>query len=308
LGHGKTIRLEMKKVRGFYSKLTRTRWELGFIRGGLERVFKDEPLDIDWIKNPFTDRWFADPFILDVNDEFILILAEEYQFSTKKGRIAKLFVNRQSLVIERFEILLETPTHLSFPSILRKDGKTYVYPESASSGKLNLYLYDSSKESLIYTQTICDDMVWDSVITDRFGEDLLFTANKNDYFLDIYKWSSDVSRFIPYITIESPKKNSRMAGQFFDYRGETYCPRQDCERAYGGATDICRVIRDDDGFHFPIIKKLRSPHKTRKEAMHTFNVYKGIVVIDVKGYDHPIVGRILHKSVRKVKKLLHVKR
>ena len=262
---------------------------------------------IDWIENPFQDRWFADPFILDVTDEHILILAEEYQILTKKGRIAKLFVNRKSLVIERFEILLETPSHLSFPSILRKDGNIFVYPESASSGRLDLYQYDSDKESLIYKQTICDDSVWDSVITDIFGDNLLFTANKNDYFLDIYKWDPEISRYRPFLTQESPKKNSRMAGQFFTYDGKIYCPRQDCEHNYGGATDICRVVRDEAGFHFSIVKKLRSPHKTRREALHTFNVYKGVVVIDVKGYDHPFIGKLLKKSVLGTKRMLHLR-
>ena len=297
----------MNIAQKLYAKLTRTRWELGIVRGGLDRVFTDDQLVVDWIENPFRDRWFADPFILDITDEHILILAEEFQFSTRKGRIAKLFVNKQSLVIERYEILLETPTHLSFPSILRRNGDIYVYPESALSGNLSIYLYDSNNEALIYVQTICDDSVWDSVITDIFGENLLFTASKNDYYLDIYKWDSKLSRYVPYMTQESTKKNSRMAGQFFSYNGDIYCPRQDCERNYGNARDICRVDRDEKGFHFSIVKQLRSPHKTRREALHTFNEYKGVVVIDVNGFDYPFVGNTLKKSAFWVKRIFHRK-
>lgn len=298
---------KMNPVQKLYTKLTRTRWELGLIHDGLDGAFSDKQLIVDWIENPFKDRWFADPFILDVTEEYVYILAEEYRFSERKGRIAKLWVNRKSMVIERFKILLETSTHLSFPSILRKNGKIYVYPESAYSGRLDLYQYEADSESLVYQETICDDVVWDSVITDLFGEDLLFTANKSDYYLDIYKWSPESSRYLPYITLQSPEKNSRMAGQFFKYNDDVYCPRQDCSHNYGGATDICRVARDENGFHFSLVKKLRSPHKTRKEALHTFNEYKGLVVVDVKGYDYPIVGKLLKKSVLGIKRLLKQK-
>ena len=135
---------KMNPVQKLYTKLTRTRWELGLIHDGLDGAFSDKQLIVDWIENPFKDRWFADPFILDVTEEYVYILAEEYSFSERKGRIAKLWVNRKSMVIERFKILLETSTHLSFPSILRKNGKIYVYPESAYSGRLDLYQYERS--------------------------------------------------------------------------------------------------------------------------------------------------------------------
>ena len=193
---------------------------------------------------------------------------------------------------------------MSFPSILREDGVIYVYPESAYSGHLSLYQYDPDKESLVYKETICDDSVWDSVITDYFGDDLLFTANKNDYYLDIYKWSPESSRYIPYMTLQSPKKNSRMAGQFFRYKGDIYCPRQDCTHNYGGATNICRVSQENGSFQFSLVKKLRSPHKTRREALHTFNEFKGVVIIDVKGYDYPFVGKPLKECVRWAKRKL----
>ena len=287
-----------KKIVDFYKGIIRTRWELGIVQGGLDGIFSNNGLNVDWIKNPFTDRWFADPFILDVTDHHIILLAEEYRYANPKGRIARLLINRKTLVIEDFKIVLEIATHLSFPCIYRKNGKVFVCPESAASGRLDLYEYDGINDGLVFIQTICNDTVWDSVLTDVFGEELLFTANKSDYYLDIYKWSPELSTFTQSQSIQSPLMNSRMAGQFFKYNGDMFCPQQDCERVYGGAVDINQVRRDENGFHFSHVKKIESPHKTRKEALHTLNEYKGVVVIDVKGYDHPLIGKTLHKIVK----------
>lgn len=276
-----------------YKRLTRSRWELGLIRDGLDGVFLHDKIEFDWITNPFRDRWFADPFILDITDDYIYILAEEVRFSHPIGRIAKLFINRNTLVIERFVILLESPTHLSFPCILRKDKKVYVYPESAASEHLDLYEYDDINERLVFCQTLCNDVVWDSVITDFWGEELLFTANKNDHYLDIYKRDSESSLFVQYQTHYSPLKNCRMAGQFFKYHDLYFCPQQDCEITYGGSVNINLVNRSETGFSFSTTKKISSPHKKWKEALHTFNEYHGWVVVDVQGFDYPLVVKAL---------------
>lgn len=281
-----------------YESLIRKRWELGFVQNGLESIFKEGGMRVDWVKNPFQDRWFADPFILDVTEDYIYVLAEEFQFSSKKGRIAKLFINRKTLVIEKCSIVLELPTHLSFPSILRKDGKVFVYPESCRSGHLDLYEYIEKEEKLEYRQTICDDAVWDSVMTYHDGCPLLFTANKNDFYLDIYKWNPGKSRFLPYRSIVSEKRNSRMAGQLFEYGGETYGPFQNCEKEYGGHIDLKRIEYLPEDIQFSIVRELYSPHKKRRIALHTLNEYKGVVIIDVGGYDYPIIGSFLHRFVR----------
>ena len=55
-----------------------------------------------------------------------------------------------NLKIKSKKIILELPTHLSFPCILREAGNIYIYPESAYSGKLDVYEYDSTTETATY--------------------------------------------------------------------------------------------------------------------------------------------------------------
>ena len=128
-------------------KLGTQRWALGFVRDGIKSVMESDHLEVDWVKMP-EDRWFADPFVLDVTDVEILLLVEDYAYATRKGVISLLHINRATMRIVSRKVLLELPTHLSFPAIFRKNEHVYIYPESARSGKLDMYEYHSETETL----------------------------------------------------------------------------------------------------------------------------------------------------------------
>jgi hypothetical protein len=285
----------MKKSRSFFHKA----WDLAFVKGGMDALFADGPFEVDVVKNPFKDRWFADPFVLDVTDDKIYVLAEEFCYSLNKGRVAKLTIDRHSMTIERFDILLECPTHISFPNILRRDGKVYVYPESCNSGKLDLYEYDLEHEKLTSPRKICNDAVWDASMTDVLGKLQLFAGCQSDYYLDVYDWNDEVNMFVPVQSIKSNQKDNRMAGQLFVYKGEVYCPTQDCTQGYGGGVWLKKVLRDGENLKLEPIKKLVPPAGLKKLGMHTLNEYKGMVIIDLRDWVYPIAGKIynLYKSL-----------
>ena len=277
-------------------------WALGFVRGGMKTVMELDHLDVDWVKMP-KDRWFADPFVLDVTDAEILLLVEDYEYDTRKGIISLLHINRATMEIMSRKVILETPTHLSFPAIWRKDGHIYIYPESANSGRLDMYEFHPESEKLTFVQTICDDVVWDSYITEALGEPLLFTAAHNDNQLDIYQWKNDTSRYVPYIVIPSDKPNSRLGGAVFEYKGAYYYPAQNCEKQYGGAIDIKRINCNDGNFSTSSVKQLTSPNPRYPLGLHPLNEYKGVVVIDVKGYRYGRIGAMMDKLVALKKRL-----
>lgn len=281
-------------------------WALGFVQGGMQTVMEAERLEVDWVKMP-KDRWYADPFVLDVTDEEILLLVEDYGYKVRKGVISLLRINKITMEIASRKVLLELPTHLSFPAIWRKDRRVYVYPESAGSGRLDMYEYDAEKEDLTLEKTICDDVVWDSYITEAFGEPMLFTAAKNDYQLDIYRWDDKKDRYVSWQKIPSDMKNSRMGGAVFEYKGQYYYPAQNCEKTYGGAIDIKRVkseeVRGKSVFRVETVKHIESPRPTMKLGIHTMNEYKGVVVIDVHGYRYGKIGEFIAKLVNQKKRI-----
>lgn len=292
----------MKKI---YKQLVRQKWQIGFILGGYGAVLNDAKLNIIWVKSPYKDRWFADPFILDVTSNEIILLVEEFPYSTMKGLISKLTISRQTYEIVERKTILELDTHLSFPNIYRLGDKIYIYPENCRSGKLDIYEYNKNNDSLSFVQTICNDVVWDSCITEYFGKPLLFTARKNDYFLDIYSWDNEKGLFTNPNSIEFNSKTARMAGQLFQYGGEIYYPSQNCTSSYGQAVDIRKIKYDslNNRFDFEFVKEITSTHATLREGLHTLNEYKGIVVVDVIGYEHPVIGKFLHSIMKLIKRL-----
>lgn len=273
-------------------KLTARYWSIGFVYKGLDGIMNDNPINVEWLRMP-KDGWFADPFILDVCDNEIQVLVEEKMVGSNKGVITLLKIDRQSMELKSKKIVLEQKFHLSFPCILRKDGKIYIYPESASSGKIDMYEYNPRDETASYLKTICDNVVWDSCITELFGEKLLFTAAHSDFILDIYKWNDSVCRFLPWKQVISDNKNSRMGGQLFEYKGEIYYPAQDCNKNYGSAIQIKRVRFNNNTFSCEVMKRIISPHPKMTLGLHTINEYKGVVVVDVYGYRHPLLGKVV---------------
>lgn len=291
----------------YIKSLTADSWALGFVRGGMQSIMESDHFEVDWVKMP-KDRWFADPFVLDVTDEEILLLVEDFPYATKKGIISLLHINRATMEIAAPKELLELPTHLSFPAIWRKDGHIYVYPESAGSGRLDMYEYQPKSETLTLVKTICDDIVWDSYITEAFGEPLMFTASKDDYQLDIYRWDIKKERFVSSLQIPSDIKNSRMGGAVFEYKGEWYYPAQNCEKTYGGAIEIKRLQVESGMLKVEgVVKHLESTNPRFPLGLHTLNEYKGVVVIDVKGYRYGKLGALINRLVNLKKKLKHAK-
>lgn len=269
-------------------------WALGLVEGGVSTILSRNEYPVHWVKMP-KDRWFADPFILDVTDSEIRLLVEDFEYAKGKGCISLLHISRKNWRIRKRNVLLELPTHLSFPSILRRNGDIYVYPENCLSGKLDMYRYDIESETLSFYKTLCNDAIWDSVITTDFGEPLLFTAKRDDYHLDIFKWNTEKEQFFFWQSVVSDSPNSRMGGLLFRYEDSICYPAQDCSKGYGCAIDVKKIEFDsnDKTFRFSLIKKLLSPHPRMRLGMHTLNEYKGFAVIDVQGYRYPRIVSII---------------
>ena len=70
---------------------------------------------------------------MDYNEEEIIVLGEEYSDELLRGRIAKLVVDRKTYKLKSWKIILDLPTHLSFPRVVRKNGEIFIHPENSQS-------------------------------------------------------------------------------------------------------------------------------------------------------------------------------
>lgn len=269
-------------------------WTIGFVQNDLGSILHGDNLEINWVNNPYKDRWFADPFILDVNEEYIILLVEEFFDPIARGRISRLVINRQSYDIVDIKPVLELSTHLSFPAIIRVDNRIYIYPENSQAGELNLYEYDIVNENCSYIKTLCKEPLTDAVLTNLFGDTMIFSTHipsQNGNCLSCYRKRGDV-----YAKVEDYAFSSniaRNAGDWFDFKGTVYRPAQDCNQRYGGGMYIQEVINiNSTEFSFKNIVRIEESCKGYELGCHTFNYYNGVTVIDVNGYRRPFLAKL----------------
>ena len=261
---------------------------------------EQDSLCVHWLEHEYKDRWFADPFILDVTECDILLLVEEYRYEAPKGRIALLEVDKASYRLKYLEVVLELDTHISFPAIWRERGNVYVYPESWLSGELSMYEYKCRKCETRSKKVLCKEPMADAVMTEFFGKRQLFSVQENDK-LRVYDFNEETGFFELSFVKPFGKATARSAGDFFEYKGSVYRPAQVCMDCYGEAVEIQKVIWDqNENYCFLPQKTLYPSHPSLKTGLHTLNSHKDVAVVDVHGWNHDI----LLKSIVILKKTL----
>ena len=264
-----------------------TKYNIGFIDGDLESILNGEPIKINWLKHSYKDRWFADPFILDINDNDIIVLVEEWYDPIQRGRISKLTIDKHTYKLKNLKVMIEADYHLSFPAIDRKSDGIYIHPESSSINKLETYKYDTATDSFRKVGVLSELPLTDSVCNELFGRNLMFSTklpDANGKELGIYYYNSENRQYSIKEYYHFKDNISRMAGNFFKYRGKIYRPAQVCIKSYGDAVSIQEVSFKDGKWDFKEIRRIYSPHPDLDLGFHTFNVYKDTIVVDAIGY------------------------
>lgn len=281
-----------------------TKYNIGFVDGSLETVIAGEPMKVNWMKHSYKDRWFADPFIFDVTDDEILILVEEWYDPIQRGRISKLIVDKSTYELKQLKVMIDEGFHLSFPAIVRKDDGIFIQPESSVNNQLVEYKYNKESDSFEKLSVISDLPLTDSVRTNLFGDDLLFSTrlpDANGKELGVYSWDESKKEFVPKEYYHFNDNISRMAGNFFMCNSKIYRPAQVCIKSYGDAVSIQEVSLEDGRFSFREIRRIYSPNLYYNLGFHTFNEYNGIIVVDGLGFRRPQLARALRRMKNIVK-------
>lgn len=273
-----------------------TRYNIGFIDGNLQSVMEGKPIKVNWMKHHYKDRWFADPFILDVTDNEIIVLVEEWYDPIQRGRISKLTIDKQTFELLNLKVMIETDFHLSFPAIDRKPDGIYIHPESSSVDKLETYKYDTATDSFYKVGVISKLPLTDSVCNEFFGQNLMFSTklpDANGKELGIYYYDSENRDYSIKDYFHFKDNISRMAGNFFEYKGKIYRPAQVCIKSYGDAVSIQEVSFKDEKWDFKEIRRIYSPHPDLDLGFHTFNIFRDTIVVDAIGYRRAYLCHIL---------------
>lgn len=271
-------------------------WNVGFYEEGVESLLTDKSPKVHWARKKFKDRWFADPFILDVNDSEIIILAEEYCYDVKRGRLARVVFDRNSYAEKDYTIILDLPTHLSFPFIYRRDEKVFIMPENSASGCSTIYEYDDYSRRLTAINQVSDEPYTDATIFQAENKTWLWTTktpDPNGNVLMIYDFDNTrlcVNKKCADVSFSTDI--ARNAGECFMVNGFLYRPAQDCTKCYGHGVVIQKCIQENGKWHFMNTNSFYPRSFKYNQGIHTLNHYKGLVVFDTRGFRYPVIGRI----------------
>ena len=295
-------------------QLIRPRWQIGIVENSFEGIVNGEELRVQWPANPFHDRWFADPFVLSVNENEVTLLVEDYRYKDDRGRISRIIVDMERNSIVSCKTILDG-AHYSFPAILREQGKVFFYPEQSRQGKLELFEYCPKTETCKYVETLSDEPLTDAIIY----KGVIYSTQlpePNGKTLKMFKWPSAVQSStaasqgssalwtfkspsdvqdatalnLELETLNQPKTYvfgeciARNAGDFFECGGKVYRPAQECNRWYGNALSI--QLYENGEF-----KEVR-----RIPRLHTLNSYQGVTVVDRKIFPFKWVYRLLRRT------------
>lgn len=281
----------MSVIGRIINKCELLKYNVAFVENMYDGILNNGQLNYSLMKH-HKKNWFADPFILDVTDEYIILLVEEYDYTYWKGHISKLIIDKKSKRLISVKPILSLGTHLSYPAIIREKGCVYVYPESAASGRLKKYIY--SEDELKETETILNGSYADATIADFFGDRYLFCTKLSECSgcnLTIYH-EIEQDKWEFYQTVHFSENIARMAGDFFKIGETVYRPAQDCNECYGHGTVIQKVDFVDGKFDFTEVTRYFSPDKRMSHGIHTLNSYKGVTVVDMEGYEWPILAKV----------------
>lgn len=268
------------------------KWEIGFLDVCIDDLLSGRPYNISVIQHHYTQGWFADPFVLDVTDDKIFLLVEEWHYVNRRGRISRLTIDRKTYALLEVIPLLQLKSHLSFPAIQRIGEDVFVYPENAKGKGLVMYHYNKQSETLDECGVLTVMPLLDAIITRGFGPEYVFATTLNNPSRQLRWFEIVEGKAIERGIIPFADATARNAGDWFVRNGKVYRPAQNCNLSYGGSMILQEVTFSEGTLNFKDIVSIDTTSKRYNTGCHTLNQYKDVCVVDVHGYKYPIVAKI----------------
>lgn len=241
-----SMRLNMRWVmRRVESILFHENWMIGWIDASItESIHWKVCPPVRWIGPRTADRYLADPFAWPRQNN--IILCEEYDFSTRLGRIRQLTVEGAEIQHES-AVDFGLTGHLSYPFIFEQDGAIYCLPESSAARRLTIYRWDEPGGWREYAMPLTDIAAADSILFAHGGYFwIAYTDTEIDRFdnLNLCYAASLAGpwRLHANNPVRRDPRNARCGGTPFRRDGKLYRPAQDCAARYGAALRIMEII------------------------------------------------------------------
>jgi len=201
------------------------------------------------------DHFYADPFPLTWQGKEYLFF-EDLDHKTEKGIIAVSAFDEAGRPGPAVPVL-EEPWHLSYPSLIKRDGQIFMIPESWTCREIVLYRAAEFPWRWERHAVLVEGVeASDATVVEHDGRLYMFAVVRDGvggYSDTLAIWSAP-DLFGPWqphpqnpVLIDD--RSARPAGNFVRRNGALFRPIQDCRRAYGAALSFMKVTRlDREGF------------------------------------------------------------
>ena len=275
-------------MNSFLKKFVIGEWNLGICNqdflSEFSKVKKGGVLTLKatWMRHHRLGSFFADPFIYKVDNERVIVLAEEFIFSRNKGFISRCTIDRKSGKMIDRKIVLEETCHLSYP-FYDEVYKTFI-PESFRNGNWAEYDFDGRKVS--NKHIITDFPLIDATPVEYNGKWYVFATTQPNALDELLIYCSEKREgpYMPHMMnpVKKDIKTSRCGGKFFEYNDELFRPVQDSTHRYGETMHIMRVTKltpteFEEDFYCDVI--IHNPGKYPL-GFHTLNFQEDVIIVD----------------------------
>ena len=296
---------------GIVDKLYYHTWNVGFVESGAKDIILSDSsrVQVNWLKHKYKDRFFADPFILSVNEKEIKVLVEDYPYYDKRGMISLLTVDRATYALINKVVVLKQPFHMSYPFIMRKDnGEVWVAPEASQSGKLYYYSVNQNTGQLENQRVLIQEPLLDSTIVEYNGKWWLFCTKRgaeSNKDLFIYYSDNPEGPWKPHDQnpVISNLCMARPAGYVVKIGNELYRVIQKCDISYGEAINVSHITQlTGVFFKETFVKELRAQKDKYSDGFHTLNSLGDLTVVDGIRLQYAPLRRVLYELRNLIKK------
>jgi hypothetical protein len=226
-------------------------WNVGVARWpGLDPGDGDVTLEPRWFPDPPYGHFLADPFPVRGGAEGATILAEDFDFPTRTGR---LVAGRWDATrgVSSWEPAFPLPHHASYPFVVHTQHGTFCVPECLRSGEVAAWrLHDDGSWARAAT-LIAGRRLVDPTILEYNGRWWLFATDEDRRSdTNLYLWHAQTF-FGPWQPhrlnpLKTDVRSTRSAGPLFRIGERLVRPAQDCSRTYGGQIVLNEVVRLDE--------------------------------------------------------------
>ena len=265
-------------------------WNICFKR---EKFKKENLKDYKIINNP-QNRFFADPFVVSVQNT-IYIFVEDYDLLKKKGQISciQIMDNKEKFIGQ----VLNEDFHLSFPYIFKFKENFFMCPETKEKNEIRIYKCDRFPDQWSYFKTLIKNInAVDTVIFEKNNIWWMLTnTDKNNL-----EFSSELSI---YYSINGPltenwvthKKNpiivdankARNAGLIFDGKNHFRLNQKIGFNNYGTGFEINIIDEINDRDYKETLCEIVSPKLLKGyKGTHHLSSIDTFSVIDVKKFSN----------------------